>query len=80
MGWLRRVLNRARVKWQAASFGKVDEGGGGTVAKYLAYHGLEIIDVGPPLLSMHSPFEIAHKADLYMTYRAYKAFFEAGEE
>ena len=80
VGWLRRVLNRARVKWQAASFGKVDEGGGGTVAKYLAYHGLEIIDVGPPLLSMHSPFEIAHKADLYMTYRAYKAFFEAGEE
>ncbi len=79
VGWLRRVLNRAGVVWQAASFGKVDEGGGGTVAKYLAFHGLDIIDVGPPLLSMHSPFEIAHKGDLYMTYRAYKAFFEAAE-
>ena len=77
VGWLRRVLNRAGVIWQAASFGKVDEGGGGTVAKYLAYHGLDVIDMGPPLLSMHSPFEIAHKGDLYMTYRAYKAFFEA---
>ncbi len=79
VGWLRRILNRAQVVWQAASFGKVDEGGGGTVAKYLAHHGMEIIDVGPPLLSMHSPFEIAHKGDLYMTYRAYKAFFEAAE-
>lgn len=78
VGWLRRVLNEARVIWQAASFGKVDEGGGGTVAKYLAFHGMEIIDCGPPLLSMHSPFEIAHKGDLYMTYRAYKAFYEAG--
>ena len=79
VGWLRRVLNRAGVVWQAASFGKVDEGGGGTVAKYLAYHGMDIIDVGAPLLSMHSPFEICHKGDLYMTYRAYKAFFEAAE-
>ncbi|NPB09223.1 MAG: aminopeptidase [Thermodesulfobacteria bacterium] len=79
VGWIRRILNRAEVVWQAASFGKVDEGGGGTVAKYLAYHGMDIIDMGPPLLSMHSPFEIAHKADLYMTYRAYKAFFEAEE-
>ena len=80
VGWIRRVLNRANVVWQAASFGKVDEGGGGTVAKYLAYHGLDIIDMGPPLLSMHSPFEIAHKADLYMTYRAYKAFYEAEDD
>ncbi len=79
VGWIRRILKRAGVVWQAASFGKVDEGGGGTVAKYLAYHGMDIIDMGPPLLSMHSPFEIAHKGDLYMTYRAYKAFFEAEE-
>ncbi|OAG27559.1 aminopeptidase [Thermodesulfatator autotrophicus] len=80
VGWFRRVLNKARVVWQAASFGKVDEGGGGTVAKYLAYHGMDIIDCGPPLLSMHSPFEIIHKGDLYMTFRAYKAFYEAGED
>jgi aspartyl aminopeptidase len=57
--------------------GKVDEGGGGTIAKYLAIHGLEIIDCGTPLLSMHSPFEVASKADLYMTFKAYLAFFNA---
>jgi aspartyl aminopeptidase len=55
----------------------VDEGGGGTIAKYLAIHGLEIIDCGTPLLSMHSPFEVASKADLYMTFKAYRAFFSA---
>ena len=80
VGWIRRLLNRAGVVWQAASFGKVDEGGGGTVAKFLAFHGLDIIDLGPPLLSMHSPFEVAHKGDLYMTYRAYRAFYEAGDD
>ena len=79
VGWMRRVLGEAGVIWQAASMGKVDEGGGGTVAKYLALHGMDIIDMGPPILSMHSPFEICHKADLYMTYRGYKAFFEAGD-
>ena len=51
--------------------------GGGTIAKYLAIHGLEIIDCGTPLLSMHSPFEVASKADLYMTFKAYRAFFSA---
>ncbi len=77
MGWIRRIWNRAGVVWQAGELGKVDEGGGGTVAKYLAYHGLDIVDAGPPLLGMHSPFEIAHKADLYMTYRAYASFYSA---
>lgn len=75
MGWIRRTWNKAGVVWQAAELGKVDEGGGGTVAKYLAFHGLDIVDAGPPLLGMHSPFEIAHKADLYMTYRAYASFY-----
>ncbi len=79
VGWIRKILNQAGVVWQAASCGKIDEGGGGTVAKYLAYYGMDIVDLGPPVLSMHSPFEICHKGDLYMTYRAYKAFFEAGE-
>ncbi len=79
IGWIRKILNQAGVIWQAASLGKIDEGGGGTVAKYLARYGMEIIDIGPPVLSMHSPFEISHKGDLYMTYRAYKAFFEAGD-
>ncbi len=76
VNWLRRVWNKSGVNWQAGELGKVDEGGGGTVAKYLAGHGLDVVDAGPPLLAMHSPFEVAHKADLFMTYRAYKAFYE----
>lgn len=79
MAWLRRIFSEAGVVYQAASMGKVDEGGGGTVAKYLASYGLDIVDLGPPILSMHSPFEVAHKADLYMTYRAYLAFLSAGD-
>jgi len=77
VAWLRRVFNQAGVVWQAAHLGKVDEGGGGTIAKYLAVHGMEIIDCGTPLLSMHSPFEVASKADLFMTFKAYQAFFNA---
>ena len=77
IAWLRRVFKEAGVIWQATHLGKVDEGGGGTIAKYLAVHGLEIIDCCTPLLSMHSPFEVASKADLYMTYKAYQAFFTA---
>lgn len=77
VAWLRKIFNEAGVIWQAAHLGKVDEGGGGTIAKYLAVHGMEIIDSGPPVLSMHSPFEVASKADLYMVYKAYKTFFSA---
>ncbi len=79
MAWLRKILSEAGVIYQAASMGKVDESGGGTVAKYLAAYGMDIVDAGPPVLSMHSPFEVAHKADLYMTYKAYRAFLEAGD-
>jgi len=64
------------VVYQVVSMGKVDEGGGGTVAKYFALYGMDVVDVGPPLLSMHSPFEVVHKADLYMTYKAFKSFYE----
>lgn len=77
MGWIRKILNENKVVWQAAGLGKVDEGGGGTVAKFLAIYGMEIVDMGAPLLSMHSPFEIAHKGDLYMTYKALRAFLQA---
>jgi aspartyl aminopeptidase len=80
LSWIRQVWNRAGVAWQAGEMGKVDEGGGGTIAKHLAAHGMEVVDAGTPLLSMHSPFEIAHKADLYMTFRAYHAFFSAHGE
>lgn len=75
VNWVRRVWNSAGIVWQAGEMGKVDEGGGGTVAKYFAQRGIDIIDAGPPLLNMHSPFEIVHKADLLMSTRAYKAFY-----
>ena len=60
-----------------AGMGEVDEGGGGTVAMYLAAYGMHIIDCGPPILSMHSPFELASKADIYATTLAFQAFLEA---
>ncbi|MEA1913093.1 MAG: aminopeptidase [candidate division WOR-3 bacterium] len=73
---VRRLYNKAGVKWQIGELGKVDLGGGGTIAKFIAKFGLEVIDSGPPILAMHSPFEIASKGDLYHTYKAYKAFLE----
>jgi len=73
---VRRAFNRENVRWQTAELGKVDQGGGGTIAMYIAEYGMDVLDVGPALLSMHSPFEIASKADLYHTYKAYKAFFQ----
>jgi len=77
VGWLRNLFNKKKVVWQAAELGKVDEGGGGTVAKFLATYGMQIVDCGPSILSMHAPFEIAHKGDIYMTYKAYRAFLES---
>lgn len=75
-GRLRRLLNSYGIPWQAAELGKVDLGGGGTVAMFLAAYGMEVIDLGPALLSMHSPFELSSVADLYATYSAYKTFLE----
>jgi len=77
VGWLRNLFNEKKVVWQAGELGKVDEGGGGTVAKFLATYGMQIVDCGPPILSMHSPFEITHKGDIYMTYKGYRAFLES---
>ncbi len=74
---IRRIFKKAGVIWQADEFGKVDHGGGGTVARYLAKRGMDVIDIGPPVISMHSPFELVSKADIYMAHRAYKAFFES---
>lgn len=71
------IFDKNEVFWQVAELGKVDEGGGGTVAKYLSKYGMEVIDAGTPLLSMHSPFEIASKGDILMTYKAYKSFIES---
>ncbi|EHO78169.1 aminopeptidase [Fusobacterium ulcerans] len=75
VGKIRKMLNNAKVNWQIGELGKVDEGGGGTVAMYLAHLGINTIDIGPALLAMHSPFEVSSKLDVYETYRAYKVFF-----
>jgi aspartyl aminopeptidase len=71
---IRTLLNKAKVPWQTGELGKVEKGGGGTVAKYLSRLGMEAIDLGPPVLSMHAPYEVTSKADLYASYLAYKAF------
>lgn len=73
---VRDVFNEEGIIWQSGELGKVDLGGGGTIAQFLANYGAEVLDCGVPLLSMHSPFEIASKADVYMTYKAYKCFYD----
>lgn len=73
---VRKAFNRDNVLWQTTELGKVDQGGGGTIALHLARYGMDVVDCGPALLSMHSPFEIASKADIYQAYKAYKAFFK----
>jgi aspartyl aminopeptidase len=74
---IRQLFAREQVIWQTGELGKIDEGGGGTVAKFLAQYGMDIIDMGAPLLTMHSPFEISSKLDIFESYRAFKAFFSA---
>ena len=78
VGEIRELFNRKGITWQMGELGKVDEGGGGTVAKYLALYGMDIIDCGTPMLSMHSPFEVASKGDIFETFRAYRVFLEEG--
>ena len=76
-GALRSLYNSKNIPWQAAELGRVDHGGGGTVALFLAAYGMHVIDLGPAVLSMHSPFELASCADLYTTALAYRAFLES---
>ena len=75
MAEVRAVLDGAKVLWQTGELGKVDGGGGGTVAKYIANLNVEVVDLGVPVLSMHAPFEVVSKVDVYMAYRAFSAFF-----
>lgn len=77
MAEIRLLLDKENILWQTGELGKVDQGGGGTIAKYVANLNVDVIDLGVPVLSMHSPFEVASKVDLYMAYRAFTAFFEA---
>lgn len=72
---IRNLFNKNKIVWQIGELGKVDVGGGGTIAKFMAEYGADVIDCGPPILAMHSPFEIASKGDLFSTYKAYKTFF-----
>lgn len=74
VGEIRSLLDKAGIIWQTGELGKVDMGGGGTVAAYLANLNFEVIDAGVPVLSMHAPFEIVSKLDVYMTYRTFCAF------
>jgi aspartyl aminopeptidase len=73
---IRRLFDEAGVVWQVGELGKVDIGGGGTVAQYIAHYGMEVVDCGVALLGMHSPFEVASKLDVYMAYLGYKAFMQ----
>jgi len=77
MAEVRRIFNDAGVHWQTCELGKVDVGGGGTIALYLARYGMDVVDCGVGLLSMHAPWEVAGKLDIYMAFKAYQAFFEA---
>ena len=77
LGWVRRIFDDNDVVWQIGELGKVDQGGGGTVALEVARLNADVIDVGVPVLSMHSPFEVVSKLDVYMAYKGFKAYFEA---
>ena len=73
---IRKIFDDAGVIWQIGELGKVDQGGGGTVAQYVANLNIDVIDIGVPVLSMHAPFEVVSKFDVYMAYMGFKAFFE----
>lgn len=75
IGKLRKLFNENNIVWQTGELGKVDQGGGGTIAHIIARYNMDVVDLGVPVLSMHAPYEIVSKADVYMTYKAYKAFF-----
>ncbi|MFA6679900.1 MAG: aminopeptidase [Candidatus Methanomethylophilaceae archaeon] len=77
MSFLRTILDDANVTWQVGELGKVDIGGGGTIAVYLSAHNIDTVDIGVPVLSMHSPFEVVSKADVYMMYLAVHAFYNS---
>ncbi len=74
IGKIRKLFNENNIIFQFGSLGKVDEGGGGTISKFLANYGMEIIDAGIPILGMHSPYEVSSKFDLFQAYKAFKVF------
>ena len=76
MGYIRNLFNRENVNWQTGELGKIDQGGGGTIAYLMAKSGMNVVDCGVALLGMHSTFEVAAKTDIYMAYKGYKAFLK----
>jgi len=76
MSYFTRLFDENNIRWQTGLLGAVDAGGGGTVAKYMANRNIDTVDIGVGLLSMHAPFEIASKADIYETIRAFHAFLK----
>ena len=77
VGYVTRMMDADDVAWQIGELGRLDLGGGGTIAKYVANRGIPVLDIGVPVLSMHAPFEVIHKNDLYMAYRAFSLFNNA---
>jgi len=75
---IRRIFAKAKVIWQTGELGKVDQGGGGTIAWLMARYGMQVVDCGVGLLSMHAPMELAGKLDIYMAYKGYLAFLKDG--
>ena len=75
VAWVRNVLDKNNIKYQLTELGKVDIGGGGTIAYILANKGTDVIDCGVPVLSMHAPYEVTSKYDIYSAYKTYKAFW-----
>ena len=71
---LHSKLDKNNVVWQTGELGRVDLGGGGTVAAYIANLNVDVVDVGVPVLSMHAPYEVVSKLDVYMTYKAFATF------
>ncbi|MDL2324756.1 aminopeptidase [Ruminococcaceae bacterium OttesenSCG-928-A16] len=74
MGEITNLFDKEKIVWQVGELGKVDIGGGGTIAMFVANRNIDVVDVGVPVLSMHSPFELTGKLDVYNTYLAFKAF------
>ena len=79
VGDITRLLDANNVAWQIGELGRLDLGGGGTIAKYVANRGIPVLDIGVPVLSMHSPFEVIHKTDLYMAYRTFSLFCQSAD-
>ena len=75
VAWIRNILEKHNIRYQVAELGKVDIGGGGTIAYIIANKGADVIDCGVPVLSMHAPYEVTSKFDIYSAYKAYKAFW-----